>query len=146
MQSRSIVGVVQVTTQGVKKPERRVGGVIKTFLLPIREHVWDEPVADVMGECSQNISGLQTTTGDKAETFQRNHGVASPVGEPMITGDDSSHVVTRSMRTGGFLKTTSRRDDELVAGKNELGRKFTTRLRRRIIQHFRAPFFFRRKR
>ena len=34
----------------------------------------------------------------------------------------------------------------MVAGKNELGWKSTARFRQRIVQHFRAPFFFRRYR
>src|SRR5205814_3052535 len=46
----------------------------------------------------------------------------------------------------GFVRATSRCDDELVASKNELGRKSTARFRQRIVQHFRAPFFFRRYR
>src|SRR5690349_239901 len=103
MQGRSIVGVVEVSTKRVKKPKRRIGGVIKTLPLSIREHVWDEPVADIRGEGSQDISGLQTTASNERETLQRNHGVASPVGEPMIAGDDCSDFVARSMGARGFL-------------------------------------------
>src|SRR5438132_7728973 len=56
MQSGSILGITQVTTKRVKKPQSRVGGMIKPFFFSIRKHVWDEPIANVMGEGAQNIS------------------------------------------------------------------------------------------
>src|SRR5205807_404592 len=80
------------------------------------------------------------------ESFQRNHGIASPIGEPMIASDHRSHFIAGGVRASGFFRATSRGDNELVTGKNELGRKSTARFRQRIIQHFRAPFFFRRRR
>src|SRR2546421_1173063 len=64
----------------------------------------------------------------------------------MITGDYCSHFIAGGVRASGFFRPTSRRDDELVAGKNQLGRKSTARFRQRIVKHFRAPFFFRRYR
>src|SRR5881397_329373 len=48
VQSGPIIGVMQVTTKRVKKPQSRVGGVIKSFLFPIGKHVWDESIANVM--------------------------------------------------------------------------------------------------
>src|SRR5437868_20163 len=146
MQSGSIVGVMQVTTERVKKPQSRVGGMIKPFLFSIWKHVWDESIANVMRESAQNIPGFQTATGYQRESFQRNHGIASPIGEPMIASDHRSHFIAGGVRASGFFRATSRGDNELVTGKNELGRKSTARFRQRIIQHFRAPFFFRRRR
>src|SRR5881394_2630718 len=129
MQSGPIVGVMQVTTKRVKKPQSRVGGMIKPFLFSIRKHVWDEPIADVMGEGAQNISRFQTAPGNEGETFQRNHSIAPPIGAPVVTGDHRSHFIAGGMRASGFFGATSRRDNELVARKNELGGKFTARFR-----------------
>src|SRR5437868_14274147 len=61
----------------------------------------------------------------------------------MITGDYCSHFIARGMSASSFFRATTRRDDKLVAVKNEPRRKFTARFRQRIIQHFRAPYFFR---
>src|SRR5207244_9124789 len=129
MQSGPIVCVMQVATKRVKKPQSGVGGMIKPFLFSIRKHVWDEPIANVMGEGAQNISRFQTAPGNEGETFERNHGIASPIGEPVVTGDYRSHFIAGGMRASGFFGATSRGDNELVAGKNELGRKSTARFR-----------------
>src|SRR5881394_603888 len=118
MQSGPIVGVMQVTTKRVKKPQRRVGGMIKPFFFSIRKHVWDEPITNVMGEGAQNISRFQAATGNESESFQRDHGIASPIGEPVITGDDCSHFIARRVSASSFFRATSRRDDKLVASKN----------------------------
>src|SRR5205085_8979053 len=103
------LGITQVTTKRVKKPQSRVGGMIKPFFFSIRKHVWDESIANVMREGAQNISSFQTAPGNEGETFQRNHGIASPIGEPMITGDHGSHIMAGGMRARGFSGETRRR-------------------------------------
>src|SRR5439155_2178571 len=50
MQSGPILGVMQVATKCVKKPQSCVSGVIKPFLFSIRKHIWDEPIANVVRE------------------------------------------------------------------------------------------------
>src|SRR5213595_2480792 len=103
MQSGPIVGVMQVTTKRVKKPQSRVGGMIKPFFFSIWKHVWDEPITNVMGEGAQNISCFQAATLNERESFQLDHGIASPIGEPMITGDYCSHFIARGMSASSFF-------------------------------------------
>src|SRR5205823_11896892 len=56
VQSGPIVGVMEVTTKGVKKPQSRVRSMIEPFFFSIRKHVWNEPIAYVMRKGAQNIS------------------------------------------------------------------------------------------
>src|SRR5207237_8450717 len=127
VQSGPIIGVMQVTTKRVKKPQSCVGGVIKPFFFSIRKHVWDESIANVMREGAQNISRVQRATGNECESLQRNHGIASPIGEPVIAGDYGSHFIAGGVCASGFFRPTSWGDNELVARKNELGRKSAAR-------------------
>src|SRR5207253_5167491 len=48
VQSGPIVGVMEVTTKGLKKPQSRVRSMIEPFFFSIRKHVWNEPIANVM--------------------------------------------------------------------------------------------------
>src|SRR5436190_21348651 len=103
MQSGPIIGVMQVTTKRVKKPQSGVGGVIKPFFFSIRKHVWDESIANVMREGAQNISRFQTAPGNEGETFQRNHGIASQIGELLIKCDHGSNLIAVYMRVSGLF-------------------------------------------
>ena len=107
----------EITAERVEKPERRVGRVIKPFLLAIGKHVRDQSVADVMREGAQDVSGLEPTAGHEREAFQTDHGVAAPIGEPMITGDDGADFVAGGVGARRFLESAGRRDDKLVAAK-----------------------------
>ncbi len=74
-----------------------------------------------MGEGAQDVTGFAVTPGDQGEPFERDHGVAPPVGEPVVSGDDGLDLVARGMGAGDVLDAAGRRDDELVGGEDELG-------------------------
>src|SRR3954471_17359815 len=94
--SSSVVGVFHVAVDGVKEPESGIGRMVKAFILAFRKHVGDEPIANVMREGPQDVSGLGMATGREREPFEADHGVASPVGKPVISGDYRSNLITRS--------------------------------------------------
>ena len=89
----AIVFAFQITIERVEKPKRRVGGVIQALGLPIGKHVRDQTVAHVMRERAQDVARFEATAGDERQAFETDHRVASPIGEPMIAGDDGAHFV-----------------------------------------------------
>src|SRR4051794_5370763 len=113
-QSRSISGVFNITIDGVKEPQRCVGCVIEAAVLPLGEHIWNQAIADVVRERSQDVSRFCVTASRECQPFQTDHGVATPIGKPVITGYDGAYLVTRSMRSGGIRNTACGGDEELV--------------------------------
>src|SRR5207245_2104452 len=77
----------------------------------VGEAVGDEPVLDESGERRQEIAGQLRVVALKAA--QRDEGVAPPVGEPGIAGDDAAKIAAL--------------DDELIAGALQFGDKGITR-------------------
>ena len=86
-----------------------------------------------MRESAQNVARLEPASGDQAETFEADHRVASPVGEPMVSRDDGAHFITGSMRAGSFFKSARRRDHKLVSRKNQLCGEILACFRNRIM-------------
>ena len=76
-----------------------------------------------MGEGPQDVAGFDVPAGDQGQAFQADHGVAAPVGEPMIAGDDGADFVAGGLHAGGVLDAARRRDDELVGGQHQLARQ-----------------------
>ena len=134
---------LQVTTERVEKPEGRVGGVIKPFLLAVGKHVRDQSVADVMRERAQDVAGLEAAAGRQRQAFETDHRVAAPIGEPMITGDDGAHFIAGGVGARRFLGAAGRRDDKLIARENQFGgdafARFAARPRRADARGVRAP-------
>ena len=77
----------------MKKPERRIRGVINTFFLPLRKHVWDETIANVTGECAQDVTGFEPAAGAQSQSFETDHRVATPIGEPVVPRDDGADFI-----------------------------------------------------
>ena len=124
--------LLQITAQGMEKPERRVRRVIKPFLLAIREHVRNQSVPDIIREGSQDISGLEGTAGDERKAFEADHGVASPIGEPMVSRDDGANFIAGRVGARRFFKSAARGDDKLVRRKNQFCRNAAARFRNRV--------------
>ena len=49
-QKFAIGSYFEITLQRVKKPQRRVRGMINPFLLALRKKVWNQPVANMFGK------------------------------------------------------------------------------------------------
>ena len=108
----------QIAVDGVKEPERRIGGMIQPLFLSLREHVGDQAIADVMCKRAKNVGSFHIPAGCERQPFQANHGVAAPVREPGITGNDGPHFVPGGLGSGGVLQASSRADNKLIRGQD----------------------------
>src|SRR5690349_8175506 len=84
---RAIIGVLNVFVDRVEEPESRVGGVVKAVVFAFRKHVGDKAVANVVGKSTQDISSFRVSSRWERQSFEADHGVAAPVGEPVIACD-----------------------------------------------------------
>src|SRR6266852_1175905 len=107
--------------------------MIFPFLCAIGKHVWNQAIAHVMRESAQDVAGLEPASRNQGETFEADHCVASPIGEPMVSRDNRAHFVAGSMSAGGFFKSTRRRDHKLVSRKNQLCGKILACFRNRVM-------------
>ena len=101
-QREPIAGHCQVAIERVEEPERRVGGVVERRPLAFGKQVGDQPVADVVGERAEDVAGLGVPAGGQRQAFEADHGVAAPVGEPVIAGDHGADFVA-----GGVARAAS---------------------------------------
>ena len=76
-----------------------------------------------MGERSQDVAGFGVAAGGQRQSFEADHGVAAPVGEPVVAGDDGADFVARGLGPGGVLLPAVGRDQELVGGQDKLPRR-----------------------
>src|SRR5205814_3941654 len=120
LQCRAVGGSLEIPVQRVEEPKRRVGGVVFAFLGAVGEHIWNQTVTDIMRECAQNVAGLEQSSRDQGQAFQTDHRVASPIGEPMISGDDGPDFVAGGMRAGGLFAPSCGCDNTLFVRKIQL--------------------------
>ena len=97
-----IAGTLDVTPDGVQEPERTVDRVVLgvSGVGSVGEH----PFGHRLARGEQQLASFICATGLKKQPFVGRHGVAGPVAEPRISGDD------------GRLRRTH---DELVGGMGE---------------------------
>ena len=134
---------VEITIEGVEEPERGVGRVIEAFLLALGEHIGDQAVADVVGEGAQDVAGLAVPAGRQRQAFQADHGVAAPVGEPVVAGDDRADLVAGGARAGRILDAAGRRDEELIGRQHKARAGDDCTRRSAPLQQPLAPLVFR---
>src|SRR5919109_2874466 len=103
--------------------------MIQTRVFALGKQVGDEPVADEACEGPQNPTGLDVPARRERESFQADHGITAPVGEPVVPGDDAALLISKRMSACGIRRTASRADDELAGGQYELCRRVRLRLR-----------------
>src|SRR5258708_14230082 len=139
LQGVAVVSAFQITTERVKKPQGCVRSVIHPFLRTVGKHVWNKTVADIGGERAQDVTGFEKAPGDKRQTFETDHRVTSPIGEPVIAGNDRADFVAGGMSARRLLKPARRRDDELVSRKNQFRWKTLAHLRDRVVEKAGAP-------
>ena len=137
----AIVGRFDVAPDGVEEPERCVGRVIQPFVVALGEHIRDQPVADVRGECAQDVAGLAEAAGAEGQAFEADHRVAAPVGESVVAGDDGARLVAGGADAGFVGGAGVRMDEELVGSEDEQGCVWIALLRNR--QHLRHALVFR---
>src|SRR5271166_1347090 len=99
--------------------------MVKAVGLAFREQVGNEPVADVVGEGAEDVPGLGGPASGQGQALEADHGVAAPVGEPVIAGDHGADFLAGGMRAGGILDSTRGYNQELVRGQDKLVVKCT---------------------
>src|ERR1700760_1421350 len=72
-----------------------------------------------MRESSQDVARFGVPASGKSQTFQRNHGVAAPIGEPRIARDDGANLVASSASADRIVFPAFGNDYELIGGKHE---------------------------
>ena len=121
LEGRGVSGHVHVAVDRVEEPEGGVGGVVEPLGPPVGEEVGDQAVADVVGEGAEDVAGLVVPPGRQGQPFEADHGVAAPVGEPVVAGDDGADLLARGMRPSRVHDAPDRGDQELVGRQDQLG-------------------------
>ena len=114
-----IMGSPVITIDRMKEPERGISRMVQRLPLSLGKQIRKQAVLDIVGKGSQNGSGFLLTTGAQREPFQADHRVASPIREPVVSGDDRSGFIAGRLRKGMFLQAASGKHDELVGSQGE---------------------------
>src|SRR5262249_29979335 len=101
----------------------RVGGMVYAFDFSLWKRIGDQAVSDVLRKCAEYPSGFSVTTSRKREPFKRDHRVAAPVVEPVISRNHSPGFVTGCSRTRSLLVASCRKSYELICCQNQLTTK-----------------------
>ncbi len=119
-EGRFIAGSLDVSVYGVEEPEGSISGIVSSLGGSFGEEVGYEPVFYIMGEGSENPSGLVETARRQSEAFQAYHGIATPIGEPVVAGYDRHDLITRRVGPGGAPQPSRRGYDELISCQYQL--------------------------
>ena len=120
-QGRLVAGGADVAVDGVEEPEGGVGGVVEAVAVALGVQVRDQAVADGVGEGPEDVAGLAGPAGAEGQPVEADHGVAAPVGEPVVAGDHGPQLVAGGAGAGGVLDPAGGADEELVGGQHQLG-------------------------
>ena len=118
-QRLAVVRHGRISPDRMEKPQGCVGGVIQPLTLAVGKHVGNEAVAHVAGEGSQNQRGFLRPTGHERQPFEADHGVAAPVGKPVVAGDHRAGFKSQSGRARGLLRSGGRRHEKLIRCEHE---------------------------
>src|SRR5690242_19605141 len=88
-QQRPVICRGEIAIESVKHPECCIGGVIFRGLSIIGEAIGNNSFMNIAGESSEQSSCFAITSGMEKQAGERDHAIASPVGEPGITSNDS---------------------------------------------------------
>ena len=83
-----------------------------------------------MGEGAQDPAGFLMPPGGQGQALEADHGVAAPVGEPVVAGDHGERLIAGGMGARGILAASRRRDQKLVGGKHQFRQDTTARAAR----------------
>jgi hypothetical protein len=122
-EQRAVPGISEVPIDRVKEPKRCVGGVVDPGVVALREHVRNETVLHIVRKGSEDVARLGIAAGDESQALEADHGVATPVGEPVVARNDRAKLVAVCVRTRCVGDSSCRVDDELIGGEDELTSK-----------------------
>src|SRR5262249_5137157 len=113
-QGLAVASRLEVAVERVKEPERRVGRMIAPLPFAFGEQVRDQSVAHVMREGPKDPTGLGQPPRGERQPFEADHGIAPPVGEPVVAGDHRANLVTGGARPRGLFDAPGGDEDELA--------------------------------
>src|SRR6185312_5841788 len=85
---REIAGVLEVLANRFEQPERCIGGIVFGGGAAIRETVGKHAAIERSRPGLEELLCKVEAAGDERETGKGNHGVAAPVREPVVAGND----------------------------------------------------------
>ncbi len=94
------------------------------------------------GEGAQDGTRVVVPTRHQRQPFEANHGVAAPVGEPVIAGDDGARLVAGRLRPRRLLDTAGRRDEKLIGRQRPFAAGSGSRRRGGLRQQAPPSFVF----
>jgi hypothetical protein len=110
----SVADELHIAVEGVKEPERCIGGVIQGLFASFGKKIRDEAVTYVLGERPEYVARLEMPACRQREPLEADHRVAPPVGEPVIAGHHAAGLVASGSGARRVLHAADRRDNELV--------------------------------
>src|SRR5262245_17899319 len=133
---------VEIAIQGMEEPQSGIGCMIQALLFPLREQVGNKTITHIVRERAENITGLVVASRGEGKALQADHGIAAPIGEPVVPSNHCTYLVTGGMRPHGVSEATSRSNHELVCGQEQFCSKASARFGMDRIQQPLAPLVF----
>ena len=99
-----VAGNPLIPVQRMKVPERRIDSMVERLALPLGKKIRQQSILDIISKCAQNRARLAVAAGAEGEPFQTDHGIAAPIGEPMVAGNDRARFITGSPRKGLIIQ------------------------------------------
>ena len=92
------------------------------------------PSLDVVRESAQNVVCLEVASGSKGQSLEADHGVAAPIGEPVVAGDHAANFVAGRARPGAIFRAAHRHEDELIGSPHQFAALLVTGAGMRLHQ------------
>src|SRR5437867_2147341 len=96
----------------MEEPQGGISRMIPALLFTLGEQVGNETVMHIVRERTENVAGFVVAPRGEGKALQANHGIATPIGEPVIPGNHRAYLVTGSMRSHGVPDATGRSNHE----------------------------------
>jgi len=104
--------------------------MIQTVPLTLGKHIGNQAVAHVMAKCPQYPARLFVTAGHQRESFQADHGIATPVREPGVPGNNGPDFIAGGAHAYDVLHSANGRNEKLISGEHQFCRRAPLCLRR----------------
>src|SRR5215475_13224094 len=100
----------------MEKPQGGIGRMIEALLFALGEQIGNESIAHIVGERAENIAGFIVAARSEGQALQADHGIATPISEPVVPGNHRAYLVTGGTRPYGVPDAPGRSNYELVCG------------------------------
>src|SRR5215467_12777070 len=121
VQRVAVAAHIDVPVRCMKEPKSCVGCMVKPLTGSFWKHVGNEPVFQIHREGAENVACLRNATRCEGQSFQADHRVSSPIGEPVVARNDCALFIADSVGPSRVFGSTGRMDHELIRSKYKLG-------------------------